>query len=465
MKHRYKYESLLFYSYYDRSGIARHLEEMAAQGWMLDKLGSWSWRYRRTEPRALHFAVTYFPSASQFDPHPSEGQETLWDFCAAAGWELAASVAQIQIFYNEQEDPVPIETDPAVEFDTMNRSMKRGFLSSYWALLVISLMQIGMNLWQLFKNPIDVLSDPTRLTSCFGYLPLLILTAVELIRYYRWRRRAREAVEADAPLPELHSSRKLSGFILGCTFLEILLMFAANFSSRGMTLLLVLIFLYMALMTFLVSSATKVLKRMNVRRSVNMVITIGMTVALTFGMMAGMTALIFKMGSGWLEDHPPAETYEYHGITWDVYHDDLPLRIEDLMEVGYEEWSTVARENSSFLLTHREYQQQARLDAPKHTPDLDYEIVEVHAPVLYALCKQDMITRYWYNHPVEYRDNYLPADPAPWGAEAVYQRHNYDGPPSNYYLLCWEDRIAEIHFYWDPTPEQMALTGEVLKRA
>ena len=168
MKHRYKYESLLFYSYYDRSGIARHLEEMAARGWMLDKLGSWSWRYRQTEPRALHFAVTYFPSASQFDPHPSEGQETLWDFCAAAGWELAASVAQIQIFYNEQEDPVPIETDPAVEFDTMNRSMKRGFLSSYWALLALSLLEIGINLRQLWKNPLDILSDVSRLTSCWA---------------------------------------------------------------------------------------------------------------------------------------------------------------------------------------------------------------------------------------------------------------------------------------------------------
>ena len=168
MKQRYRYEPLILYSYYDRTGIAKHLAEMAAKGWMLDKLGSWSWRYRRTEPRTLHFAVTYFPSASQFDPHPSEEQETLWDFCAAAGWELVTSSAQVQIFYNEQEHPVPIETDPAVEFDTMNRSMKRGFLSSYWGLLVISLLEIAMNLHQLWKNPIDVLSDFSRLTSCFG---------------------------------------------------------------------------------------------------------------------------------------------------------------------------------------------------------------------------------------------------------------------------------------------------------
>ena len=72
------------YSFYDRSGVAHHLEEMAAEGWMLESLGTYSWRYRRMEPQKLHFSVTYFPTASQFDSHPSVDQETFWDFCAAA---------------------------------------------------------------------------------------------------------------------------------------------------------------------------------------------------------------------------------------------------------------------------------------------------------------------------------------------------------------------------------------------
>ena len=74
-----KRELMPQYSYYDRTGIAAHLADMAAQGWMLEKLGAWSWRYRRTEPKKLRFAVTYFPAASQFDPGPSEGLETYRD--------------------------------------------------------------------------------------------------------------------------------------------------------------------------------------------------------------------------------------------------------------------------------------------------------------------------------------------------------------------------------------------------
>ena len=39
-----KREYLPLYSFYDRSGIAKHLEDMAARGWLLEKLSSWCWQ-------------------------------------------------------------------------------------------------------------------------------------------------------------------------------------------------------------------------------------------------------------------------------------------------------------------------------------------------------------------------------------------------------------------------------------
>jgi len=62
-----KREWMPLYSFYDRTGISRHLEDMAARGWMVEKLGAYSWRYRRAEPKQLRFSVTYFPAASGFD--------------------------------------------------------------------------------------------------------------------------------------------------------------------------------------------------------------------------------------------------------------------------------------------------------------------------------------------------------------------------------------------------------------
>lgn len=466
MKQR-KREYLILYSYYDRTGITEHLKDMAAKGWMLEKIGSGGWQYRWMEPKQLRFSIVYFPKASQFDPGPSAHLETFRDLCAEAGWILAADSGQIQVFYNEDPNAVPIETDASVQLTNLHKAMKNSFLRSYWTLLAFSLFEIVFSVWQLWQDPVGHLSSPMNLVSNMSYFPLLLLVAAELARYYCWHRRAKTAAEAGAPLPELRSARKLNLSVLVLAVLELLLLFSFSFlTSHGMTVTMLLVFLYMGLMFLLVYAATSIMKRLRFSAWSNRIVSVVILTILAVGMMAGLTALVFRMsGSGWMDARQPAETYEAHGMTWNVYHDDIPLRIEDLLEVDYDEWSTEMQRDESFLLSHTEYQQQARLDAPRDIPDLDYEIVDVKAGFLYDLCKWDFITKYWYNHPEEYRDNYLPIDAAPWGAEEVYQRHNYDGTPSNYFLICWPDRLVEIHFYWAPTPEQVAIAAEILKTA
>lgn len=111
LKTKYEYN---FYSFYDHTGMEQHFEKMAAQGWLIEKLG-YFWRYRRIEPQALRFSVVYYSEASEFDPtKPSEGELTFYDFCAQAGWNKAASRAQMNVFYNEDANAVPIETDAAL---------------------------------------------------------------------------------------------------------------------------------------------------------------------------------------------------------------------------------------------------------------------------------------------------------------------------------------------------------------
>ena len=102
---RKKYRELNLYSYYDHAGIARHLEDMARQGWQLEKAGSTFFTYHRCDPAELHYAVVYFPKASQFDPEPPAEQREFWELCKATGWELVTSRYQMQIFCNPAKDP------------------------------------------------------------------------------------------------------------------------------------------------------------------------------------------------------------------------------------------------------------------------------------------------------------------------------------------------------------------------
>lgn len=460
-----KRELMPQYSYYDRTGIAAHLADMAAQGWMLEKLGAWSWRYRRTEPKKLRFAVTFFP-ASQFDPGPSEGLETYRDYCAAAGWVLAADTAQVQIFYTEDENAVPIETDPAAEYANIRRCMKKSFLASCWSLLAVSLFQVLFTLWRIWTDPVDTLSSTASLSTLLDWLPLDLVLIWELARYYRWQRRAKAAAESGAPLPDLRSVRWLGVLVLVWTCGVLLWLLASYWNSRGMFLLMAGMALYMCLMIFLSLAAKDAMKHLRFPRWVNIAVTSAMVFALTIAGMAGMTALIFHNGSAWLDGHQPVETYAYKGMTWEVYDDPIPLRIEDLADTNYSQWSTEARVNSSFLLTHGTYTQRPRMDALDQ-PDLDYELVTVKVPFLYDLCRRDFIS--WVERdndqlPREYWDEYRLIDASAWGAEEVYQRY-HSGEPVNQFLVCWPDRMAEIRFDWDwtVTEDMMAAAARALK--
>ena len=52
------------FSFFDYTGIARHLTKMAEKGWLIEKMSSFGWTYRRIKPQKLHFFVSYYPKAS-----------------------------------------------------------------------------------------------------------------------------------------------------------------------------------------------------------------------------------------------------------------------------------------------------------------------------------------------------------------------------------------------------------------
>ena len=80
-----KKRELNWYQANDSEAMARRLEKMAAKGWLLESVDS-IWRtYRRDEPSTVRYAVTYIQDASQFNPGPTERQQTLEELCAAAG--------------------------------------------------------------------------------------------------------------------------------------------------------------------------------------------------------------------------------------------------------------------------------------------------------------------------------------------------------------------------------------------
>ena len=166
---------------YNHTGMERHFEKMAQKGWLIQRISTLGWVYRRIEPKKLHFCISYYPKASEFDPGPSEGQQTFYDFCAHTGWQLACTSAQMQVFYNEQENPIPIETDSALEVETIHAAAKKSFIPAQITLLVMGLLFSFIGLLGLFGNPITYLADPMKLFTSCCWTVVLLLSVMELL--------------------------------------------------------------------------------------------------------------------------------------------------------------------------------------------------------------------------------------------------------------------------------------------
>lgn len=458
------------FSFYDRSGLERHLARMAEQGWLLEKIGQFCWTYRRVEPRTLTFSVCYFPKASQFDPGPSEEQETFYDFCQYTGWILAAASAQLQVFYNEREDPVPIETDPITELDAIHRTMKRSFLPSQLLLLGVGLINEGMAVHRLLKDPIDMLSSTIALLAMMCWVLMFLLIGVEVIGYLLWHRKAVLAAERGEFL-ESKSHRSLQNACLAVVTLGLAYYFVSTFVSGNQQMIVIMVVMlcfYGPGLFLLVNGIKGLLKRQKVSASVNRVVTFVGSVVLGVVLITFVTGGIMGASArGWLGGDQ--ETYEYDGRTYTLDRAPLPLALDDLLDGNFDYYTRRRQDEQTFLLGQCTVNQWP-IGPVELFPEriyLDYEIILVKAPFLYDLCREAKLHERdgWSSYRDEGRYCYESADPAPWGAEEAYRWIRGD-VPSNQFLLFYPERIVEISLDWDgePAPEQMALVGERLGR-
>ncbi len=429
------------FSFYDITGMESHLTAMAQKGWMLEKLGNFFWVYRRCEPRTLHFAVTYYPPASAFEPEPSEGQQTFTDFCDHAGWRLVGSNAQIMVFANDQEHPVPIHTDPLLEIESLERMAKR-VIWVWVLLLVIMLFNLWMFVGRLLHDPIDLLSSPIQLFNGVTMSATGLYFAAELWPWLRWRKRARAAAEQGEFLPT-RGHRKLLRVILCIILGSLLYVLLADRQPGYRTLLAVMTVGYVVLFAA-VNGVRTALQKKKVSTGKNRAITLIVDVVLAIVLCVAIVWVIFHVDLSSMEP-------------WE-----MAVTVGDLTgEPDGELIQETFFHSASFLLGQQDYFQHPRYDQPKtDIKTLRYTQLDVYFSPLYDMVLHDL----FHEH-----DRFLPkgrqalsvwqeVDPTSWGAQTVY-RQIWNGTPTDTYILCWPERIVELEPSWSLTDEQMAIAG------
>ncbi len=455
------------FSFYDHTGISKHLEKMASQGWMIEKISNFGWLYQKIEPKKLHFNVTYYPKASEFDPEPSEEQKSFYDFCEYTGWKLACASAQMQVFYNEKENPTPLETDPVIEVDTLHKACKKTLFPSLILLLFLVILNFGVVSLNMYLDPISLFATPVKISTILCYIILFIYCIAEFITYFIWYTKAKKVAENGIFL-ETPNTTILQKALLICTLIILLYWTVPLILNDSFgRIVVVLSFLYIGTLIYLVNTIKNYLKRRKTATGTNRILTFLSSFILSFTLMIALTFFTF-----WGIEHGlfnnDEETYEHNGETFVIHNDELPLCVEDIFNIKYEEYNKELRTNESFLLAEYVIRQHARFDAEKYKemPTLDYTIVIVKAPFLYDTCKNELFNRgdnTWDNSwPEEMVCTYKSIDPTIWKATEVYTLYFADGTLDNRYLLCYDDYLIDIEFDRELTEEQIAIVVEKL---
>lgn len=450
------------FTFYDRTGIQAYLEKMAARGWLLEKMTPYYWQFKRIEPGEIHFAVTYYAKGSEFDPKLTEGQMNLIEYCRRAGWIFVDSTAQIQIFYNEAESPVPIETDAFVELENIHKSAKKNFLLVQFLLLGLALLELLMLTVNAVKEPLRTLGSNAKLFSMLSWSMVVLLCTVEITGYFVWYRRAKKAAETDGSFVKTRGTRTFQLTILAFVLI-VFALYLFSISDGLIRFTAILCVGWMVLLIVFVNLIKSLLKRKKVSRDVTRTVTFLSSFLLSFSMLAVVLATVFQADrAGWFEKEAVG-TYEHYGWTRNIYHDVLPLTVEDMLELDYDGYTYEADAESSLFLTRTECRQRAVLYTAGE-PDLNYVITKVKVPWMYDFCLEKTIEVICGREedPTGYQLKECTADI--WGAEEAFQ-YWWEGAPMNSYLVCYETHFVIIHFDWEPDSEQLSIAGERLAGA
>jgi hypothetical protein len=443
MNSRYRFET---FSFYDADGIARHLTRMAQRGWMLTRIAGVIWIYRRIEPKKLSFTVTYFPRASAFDPGPSRELLEYRDMCAHTGWKQAAAAAQMQIFYNEQPDATPVETDPALRLSTLHRAAKQSFLPAYLLLLCLSILNLFLVAGSLRQDPVGFLCTPVRLLGGFVWTLEAILCSAELIGYAHFYRRASKAAAQGAfAATRGFGALQRTVLLLVCvTFLWWLAMVFTE-DSPAMRISALAMVGYMAALLLLVNGLKALLKRRGVSAGANRAATITASFVFSFVLMGVMTsALLGAARRGAFTQQVQAQ---------------LPLTLETLGISASDDAGTSLRLDSATPLAAR-----TECSVDQNTVHLSYAVTHTDIAPVYDVCRDALLLRRkrsvlgGYAAP---QGDYIPIDPTFWQAGSAYRIAWGDGT-TNDFLLLYPDRIVELSLSWTPTAAQMQRIAQTL---
>ncbi len=449
---------------YDKTGICKYLERKAADGWLLVDMSSIMWEYKRIEPQKLKFNISYVNKSSAYDYGLTENQVSFVEYCEHSGWKFAASFDHTFVFYTDNENTVPIETDTVVEVENIHYIMKRKLLVPYLLLTVSPIINLSTRLFDFFDDTVaQLLSNTVFLIIPLLFIPLFFLS--EMFEYIVWYIRAKKLASLGGGFLSTKNFSNIKAIaVLLITLISFLLYSISVGDSSGMTAVLCGILVVVAVLLF-TRGTTALLKKLNVPKTVNRVVSVAVCLAVSVACLHLSVNTVMKIPRDSVEDI-------YNNIQYKTeaeFSEAAPLEIADFIKEtnGTKAWI----ENQKAVCAEKfRAVQYAKNPATEEEYNLTYTVFEIKIPFLRRVCINNLFDQY------SALGNFLDIESYPgkvlldrishrkivadvWSADEAYVLC-VDGESMNRYLLCYGNKIVEFIPSWKLTAEQVAVVAE-----
>lgn len=196
---------------YETREFAQHLEDMAAKGWILKNISlvTGSLVFEQGEPRSWRFNVVVLPGSSAFENGDREEARQFRKSCGEAGWKFLYGNSFWQIFYTEDLNQPPIETNPELQLENQRS------VSLSWGRWFSAVILLGLAVWDVMlslRDPVSTLASWRSLVIIAVVLNIFLQPFCHLVSCLIWYRKARRSLKRSGELPErnLHHVRRRS---------------------------------------------------------------------------------------------------------------------------------------------------------------------------------------------------------------------------------------------------------------
>ena len=411
---------------YDYHRLQEKLTDYAAEGWHLEKITNLYLKFRRGEPKQVRYEIIYAAAASVYNSQPTEEEKDLEALCAEAGWELAAAIAQVQIYRTENPDAAPLETDAVQKYRNIRRNMMWHLFPQQLGAIALYTVLFLMFGSSLREKPASILSSNIMVLALATVAVFVIECSIRLGGNLLWLRKARQSVEAGQAIPSNRFYRWFRWVEWATVALYVLALLFWVEPGYGVSILILAPIMVLTSLGILA-----ITKRLNASWKVNFWVPA----------LAATAVILFcrPLLSDFL--NPVEKPVE------------LPLTLTHLTGEKSDGKLTIDVDSSP-LVSHGRYFDFGLVN------QIQYTMVDIHCPLFYDMIFND-IEYDFLCYRRYHGDTEISAELRELiGADYIRRSA---GPLSDDWFICWEDRIVCIYINWPLTEEQIAILAQTLK--